>query len=304
MVIRVGMLGTSPGNGHPFSYSAIINGYDAEGLEQCGWPVIHEYISRRDPADFGVAELRVTHAWTQDPAITRALCRAAGIGQAVSRPEAMLGDVDAVIVARDDVDSHRPLAEPFLAAGLPVLIDKPLTLDRRELDFFTPYLIAGQLMTGSAMRYAVELDRVRGRLDILGELKLVRGTILNDWAKYGIHLLEAGLSLVAARPCSVTALPGAHAGVAILLDDGTRFTIDALGRVSPLFELELFGSEGCSRHSIVDNFTMFRRMLWAFACMVREGRPAIAPAATLDVLRTLIAGQEALHGHREVRVHE
>ena len=30
--VRVGMIGMSEGNGHPFSFSAIINGYDDDGL--------------------------------------------------------------------------------------------------------------------------------------------------------------------------------------------------------------------------------------------------------------------------------
>ena len=68
--IRVGMIGISEGNGHPFSFSAIINGYSDEGLRESGWPVIYEYVRRRDPSEFGIAGLKVTHAWTQDPDTT------------------------------------------------------------------------------------------------------------------------------------------------------------------------------------------------------------------------------------------
>ncbi|WP_185827497.1 Gfo/Idh/MocA family oxidoreductase [Halomonas nitroreducens] len=304
MGIRIGMLGCSPGNGHPFSYSAIINGYCYAGLRESGWPVIHDYITCRDPADFGVADLRVTHAWTQAEEVTQALCRTADIQHALRHPQDMLGEVDAVIIARDDVESHRSLADPFLEAGMPVLIDKPLTLDRRDLDHFTPYLEAGQLMSCSAMRYATELDVPRSRLAEYGELKLVCGTILNDWEKYGIHMLEASLSLVASRPQSVQPLPGIHQGVAILLQDGSRITVDALGSVPPHFELALYGSERITRHAITDNFGMFRRMLWAFAHQVRGGIPIIDPVNTLDILRTLIAGQEALDSRREVLIHE
>ena len=52
MVIRVGMIGLSEGNGHPFSMSAIINGYSDTGLAESGWPVIHEYVKRRHPSEF------------------------------------------------------------------------------------------------------------------------------------------------------------------------------------------------------------------------------------------------------------
>lgn len=303
MVIRTGMIGLSEGNGHPFSFSAIINGYCDEALRASGWDVIHRYISRHDPADFGVGDLKVTHAWTQNDERTRALCRATHIEHAVVSPEEMLGQVDALIIARDDAESHAVLSRPFLEAGIPVFIDKPLTLDRETLDDFLPYLRAGLLMSCSAMRYAMELDEVRQRLPDHGELKLVRGTILNDWARYGIHLLEAILALIPSRPVGVSPLPARHDSLLITLEDGTPVIIDALGKVPAVFELELIGEQGISRHSLLDNFTMFRRMLWAFFSMVRDGRPSIPPESTLDIMQTLIAGKEALERRREVAIH-
>jgi Predicted dehydrogenases and related proteins len=161
MVTKVGVIGLSPGNGHPFSFSAIINGYDDAGLAASGWPVIYDYVRRRDPSEFGIAGLQVTHAWTQDEIVTRRLCRACRIPHAVSRREAMLGNVDAVIIARDDAETHLEMAQPFLEAGLPVFIDKPLSLDLDALRFFRPYLDQGQLMSCSGMRYARELDEAR-----------------------------------------------------------------------------------------------------------------------------------------------
>ncbi|MFC3285521.1 Gfo/Idh/MocA family oxidoreductase [Litchfieldella rifensis] len=303
MVTRVGMIGHSEGNGHPFSFSAIINGYSEAGLREAGWPVIHTYVSRRHPADFGVGDLRVTHAWTQDPEITRALCRAANIAYAVTHPDDMLGEVHALIIARDDAESHWSLARPFLEAGIPVFIDKPLTLDRIVLEYFVPYLEQGLLMSCSAMRYAMELDELRKGLASYGELKLIRGIILNDWPKYGIHLLEAILSLAPSRPISVRALPARHESLLIMLEDGTPVIIDALGKAPGIFNVELFGSEHISCHSIRDNFTMFRRALWSFATMIRDARPPIRPLSTLDVIRTLIAGQDAIRLRREVVVH-
>jgi predicted dehydrogenase len=134
--VRVGMIGLSEGNGHPFSFSAIINGYDDAGLAASGWPVIYDYVRRRDPSEFGIAGLQVTHAWTQDETVTQSLCRACRIPHAVSRREAMLGEVDAVIIARDDAETHLEMARPFLEAGLPVFIDKPLSLNLDALRFF------------------------------------------------------------------------------------------------------------------------------------------------------------------------
>lgn len=300
MVTRVGMIGMSEGNGHPFSFSAIINGFCEEGMQASGWPAIHDYLLKRRPEEFGIGDLKVTHAWTQDATVTAALCRAARIEHRVSRPEQMLGEVDALIIARDDADSHWPLASPFLEAGLPVFIDKPLTLKKEQLAAFTPYLESGQLMSCSGMRYAEELSMLREELTDYGTLKLVRGTILNDWERYGIHLLEALLSLLPSRPVSVQALPTGVESLLIRLEDGTPVVIDVLGDVPAIFDIEVIGNRCTSRHSLRDNFSMFRKLLLAFYDMVSRQSPSISPAETLTIVNTLIAGREALRANNDI----
>ncbi len=300
MVIRVGMIGLSEGNGHPFSMSAIINGYSDTGLAESGWPVIHEYVKRRHPSEFGVGELRVTHAWTQDPDITRRLCEASLIDHAVKHAEDMVGAVDAVILARDDHESHREMAAPFLEAGLPIFVDKPLTLSLTELEYFRPYIERGQLMSGSAMRFATELDSVRAEIDSYGQVKLIRGAVLNDWARYGIHMLDAILPLLSSRPVAVMPHAAPHDSIAITTEDGTLVLIDALRDVPKTFRVDIFGTKRVSSHEISDNFGMFRRMLWQFAEMIRIGRPTIPARQTLAVLQVLIAGCLAMQEQRTV----
>ncbi|MFG6179347.1 Gfo/Idh/MocA family protein [Halomonas sp. THAF12] len=304
MVTRVGILGMSEGNGHPYSFSAIINGYHDEGLRAAGWPGIYDYVRRRHGSEFGVGDLRVTHAWTQDPEQTASLCAACRIPCAVIHPDELLGEVDAVIIARDDHASHRPLAAPFLESGVPVFIDKPLTMDLGELRYFSPYMERGLLMSCSGMRYARELDTWRaGQVD-LGDLMLVRGTIVNDWERYGVHLLDAILPLLDSRPVAVRAQPAAHASLTVTMSDGVMVQLDALGDVPGIFRVELMGERRVGRFDIVDNFSMFRRTLWEFWRQIVEVRPAIPVDATLDVLRTLIAGQRALQDRQEVALHD
>jgi len=304
--IRVGILGFSEGNGHPFSFSAIINGYSDEGMAGSGWAAIHAYLRRRDPSEFGGLGLAVTHAWSQDAAMTDRLCTACLIPNAVTgaSPQQMLGEVDAVIVARDDHETHLDLARPFLEAGLPVLIDKPLTMSLESLKAFQPYLNSGQLMSSSGMRYARELDEPRAQLSDYGTLRLVRGAVLNDWSHYGIHLIDATLNLIPARPVAVTPLASSHQSMAIELNDGCLWQLDALGDVPPCFRLDLFGTRLITSHSVRDNFSMFRRLLFHFALGIRDGRPAIPPSDTIAAIKLLIAGDRALREKRTVRLDE
>lgn len=296
MVSQVGVIGFSEENGHPFSFSAIINGYDDKAFAAAGWPVIHDYLKARGPEDFGFDGFTVTHAWTQDGALTQRLCSACLIGTACSTVEDMVDAVDAVIIARDDWESHLSLAMPFLEAGKPVFVDKPLTVDPGELAAFEPHLRAGRLMSTSGLRYARELDPLRNGegSSVKSGTRLVTGTVINGLEKYGIHMIEAvaGLGGTFAEPISVSRLEADHESFAIRLSDGTLFQLNCLGAVDKTFHLSFFGETGHRHFDLHDNFTAFRRTLAAFFDMARTGNPAIDPAQTLRLLRLLMVARE------------
>lgn len=304
LVRTLGIIGVSEGNGHPFSYSSIVNGYSPDGLASSGWPGIYEYVRRRHASEFGLADWKITHAWTQDPDTTKKLCAACNIPHAASEYTDFLGNVDAVIIARDDHEQHFQIARPFLEAGLPTFIDKPLSLDIAELRALRPYLESGQLMSCSGMRYSRELDEPRANLATYGRIKLIRGAIVLSWEKYGVHLLEAILSVTPAHPVSVQANPAEHFSAIVALDDGALIQIDALGEGPPTFHFDIFGTQRIGAFDVTDNFSMFRRMLWEFVTSIETRRPAIPPERTLEIMRVLIAGRISRQERRQVFLNE
>lgn len=304
MVIKLGIVGMSEGNGHPFSFSAITNGYSESDLANSGWPVIYQYVKKRDPSEFGFEGVRITHAWTQDISVTDKLCKACNIPNRVESLENMTDYIDGVIVARDDYEKHFEMAMPFLKKGKYVFIDKPLSLDFRELEVFKEYLANGQLMSCSGMRYAIELDDLRANISSYGEIKLIRGAVLNSWEKYGIHLLDAVFGVIPNKPIAVTVLPSKHDSMAITLDNGALFQMDSLGSVPKTFRIDLWGTDHWSSHDIYDNFSMFRRTIWHFVNSIRKKQVAIPVAITIDNMRILIAGQISKAENRTVLIDE
>lgn len=288
MVMKVGVVGLSPGNGHPFSFSAIVNGFDPARFGSSGWPVIHEYLSRQPRDAFGFDGVRVTHAWTQDAETTARLRDACGIDHACGSVSEMVEAVDALIIARDDWETHADMAMPALEAGKPVFVDKPLTLKRGELRRFLPYLEAGQLMSTSGLRYASELDVLRADGGRLGRIRMVNGVVLNGIEKYGIHLLEAVAGLGLGVPVRVSRLPVPHDAFVFELDSGVPFTLHCLGDVAKTFNLHVFGEKGHLGFDLHDNFTAFRRTLDAFFTMCQARRPPIPPSQTVGLLEALM----------------
>lgn len=289
-MIRIGMLGLSDGNGHPFSFSAIINGYDPERLLAAGWAPINAYLDLRDPADLGFPHAQVTHAWCPDPLDTRALCEATHIPNAVDSPDDLLGAVDAIVLARDDWGSHWPIAKPFLDADMPVFVDKPLTLDAEELATFRPYLDRGRLMSCSGYRFAPELDGLRPALREQPPL-VMQGIGPQEWERYAIHLLEPLLGLTSAQPTGVHRPRTDHDAAVVSFDDGALAEIHCLGDTAPGFFLNVTTATSRYEVSLADRFTGFRRMLEHFVRMVETGVPPVDPAATMVVHEILMQGR-------------
>ncbi|KTD47621.1 Gfo/Idh/MocA family oxidoreductase [Legionella quateirensis] len=280
--MKAGILGYSEGNGHPFSFSAIINGYEPEEFVNAGWKVILDYLEKQPRDAFDFHDVEVSHAWTQDINLTNRLCAASKIPNAVEQYTDMLGKVDLVFIARDDYHSHFPMAKPFLEHGTPVFVDKPLTLDEDELKYFEKYLNNGLLMSTSGMRYAKELDSIRNNSSEIGELKLIEGVILNSLEKYGIHLLDAINGLGFKKVKSIIRLPSSFEAYSIEIENDIRFNLSCLGSVSKTLHLSFYGTKNHFHYDLYDNFSAFKRTIGEMINMVKNKSPVISPDETIN----------------------
>jgi hypothetical protein len=303
--IRIGLIGASPGNGHPFSFGAILNGYDPTHYSQIGWSGIVKYVTSKDESEFGIGDARVVSVWTQYPKVTRTL--AAGIGaKAALSPENFIGDVDAVIIARDDYDTHWRVASKFLRCGLPVFIDKPLAPSLDTLRLFLPYLERKQLMTGSGLRFMPELDYSRNNLKDFGRIRLIRGVIVGPWESYGIHLLEGIFGIKPFKPTTLTASLRGHMSAQITTDSDTIIQLNALGNSPKILRVEIFGQKRFVSADASDNFVMFRRLLSRFvAGVVNPGTGFSIPVSqVVDGMRILRAARISHNEKRTVSFDE
>ena len=302
--IKLGIIGINEGNGHPFSFSAIINGFDNEGMKDSGWDVIYNYLISRHASEFGFDNVEVTHAWTQDPEQTRKLARASKIPHVVVDIDDMVDEVDGVIIARDDYETHFPLAKSFLEKGKFVFIDKPLSLDIAELKFFREYLDDAKLMSCAGARYARELDEIRSGIASFGEMKLIRGTVVNGMEKYGVHMLDGIFGVTGFQVKSVSCYQAKHTSMMIKNTDNSLIYIDALGSSSKTLQFDFWSDKKRFHAETNDNFSMFRRLLADFIAMIRSRKPTVDPELVIDTMRVLIAANISRNENREVEIDE
>ncbi len=287
----------SPGNAHPYSWSAIINGcFDANEINKMGYPAVSRYLeANRDT--LGLHGVQVTSVWTQDRAISESIAKTTHINHVAISLEEMSTQVDAVILGRDDPENHVVMAKPFIDAGIPIFIDKPISTTIEDLDYFSAECAKGKLiMSCSSMRYANEGRIVKQELVSLGKLELATAVGKKDWTKYGVHLLEALFSLLDdPKPVSVMHIgkPGKDI-VHIDFENGFQATLHLFMDISSTFQISLYGQEGWRLIDIKNSYSMFRDNIIEFVRSVQEGKSRLSFDKTENIIRTLIGAGESL----------
>lgn len=303
--IRLAMLGMVDGNGHPFSWSAIINGrYNAKAMADCGYPVIPQYLGAQPKESLGIPGVQVTHVWCDEPGDAEKVGQASHIPFIVDRPEHVIGEVDAVVVATDRGYEHVDRCRPFIEAGLPVFIDKPLTDNTTDLRQFIAWHEAGKpFMSTSAMRYGKEFRALAGRLGELGELRLITVSMAKSWERYGIHALEAVYPMLA--PGGYTAV--SHRGddhtnlMHLAHESGVSVLLNVIGDLYGAFgHVKAFGTKGALETKFEDTFFAFKSQLEAFVRYLRTGESPVPFVETVEQMKIIIAGIESRQRGGEV----
>jgi predicted dehydrogenase len=292
--IRLAMLGMVEGNGHPYSWSAIVNGFDRNAMAKCPYPVIPQYLNTAPPREIGLPGVSVTHIWCDSREDAVAVAKAARIPHIVDSPEEVIGQVDAVVIPTDKGEEHLNRALPFLEAGLPVFIDKPLAIHERDLARFQSWKSQGKnLLSTSCMRYAAEFVALKNELPKLGRLCLVTLTTGKSWERYGIHALEGVYGFLAPGGWLDAANTGDEKSNVVHLrhESGTQVVLSAIEDMAGSFGcLGLYGSEGFRTARFGDTFHAFRNQLLAFVDYLRTGQEPFPFSETIEQMKILIAG--------------
>lgn len=291
--LRLAMLGMVDGNGHPYSWSAIFNGYDEEEMAGCPFAGIPEYLNKQPKDTLGIPGAKVTHVWTDDSADAPKVAKASLVEHVVDKPEDVIGEVDAVIVATDRGFEHVERCRPFVEAGLPVFVDKPLVDNAADLAMFRAWVAEGKpILSSSAMLYAKELMPYRVSTHELGAIRFATSTTLKTWERYGIHALSAiypvmGPGFISARNTGGGERNIVHFKHACGADVLVVAIYDMMGGYGAV---QLCGTRGMVQLQCKDTYHAFKAQLVAFTDYLRTGERPFPWSQTEELMRMVIAG--------------
>ncbi|MFC9690546.1 Gfo/Idh/MocA family protein [Kribbella sp. NPDC056951] len=225
----------------------------------------------------------------------RGLTRAGGIGRFVPTSAELIGSVDALIVTNRDGALHREHAVPFLEAGVPVWVDKPLaasTADARAI-------IAAANRTGtpvtsySAVRWLPDAELLARGTQEVGEVQAVTVTGPADSNSeysgiffYGIHAADLAQRLATGEPEDVRVERTNAAVIARYRSNGVLVTLQLVNGQVP-FHAEIVGREGLVSHDVRLDKDYVVPGLKVFLEMLATGRAPLDDATLLAPITVL-----------------
>lgn len=310
--LKIGILGMTEGNGHPFSWSAMFNGYNKEHMDKyCKplFPVIPDYLGKQPDTTFGIDGAYITHICNTGYAkreMAEKIALASNIANVIDDPLDMIGKVDAVICATDVGDEHVERCKPFLDAGIPMFIDKPLVNKEEDLRTFVEWRKEGKkFITSSSMRYCKELEPFYGNHYELGKLMYICQPMPKKYETYGIHALESIYPLLGEGFISVQNT-GTYEQSMVHIKHKCGCCVDIPQGIGMAGAGTLIiGTAGSRYINDGDSYYAFKKQLDLFVHWLRTGEEPFPFSQTVELMKMVIAGLRSREdGGRVVMIDE
>lgn len=236
----------------------------------------------------GIADARVTALVAGDPERTAQLAELGGIDRIVTASTELLGEVDALIVTTRDGSTHRDLAVPFLAARVPVWVDKPLALTVADADAILAAAGTTPVTSSSTLRWLPDTDAVAAALPSIGVLQSLTVTGPADPVGphgglffTGIHLADVAQRFVPGEPAGVDVERSPEGVTAHYAIDGVAVTLEfvrPVGDLSVPFHVTAVGTLATESRDIVIGADYVFPGVEAFVRMLDSGELAVPQA--------------------------
>jgi predicted dehydrogenase len=257
-----------------------------------------------------IEDCRVTHIYGTDPKRTEEVARNGKIPKIVAKAEEMIGAVDGVVCVWRHGGRHLPDTLPFLKAGVPAFVDKPLACSVADAEQLVDAAEKAKVgfTSFSTLRYAKNV------VDYINSLKGTAGPLMAGVSSgpaeldseyggiffYGIHEVEL-MNVVWGYGCeSVKATEhNRNVVVACKFGNGALVTLNLMGNATYAFHLVAFGKDGWKEHT-VDSSTCYFDGMKVYLDTMKTGKWPLTRAQLIEPVRILSAIEKSLKENREV----
>ncbi|HVF11128.1 MAG TPA: Gfo/Idh/MocA family oxidoreductase [Abditibacteriaceae bacterium] len=289
-MIRLALVGGA-GSYHGRAFSHLVNGPQQD--VPAAWP---QYSQR-------IAGSRIVTVWDEDQNAAAQLAAVFGIERVAHTREETAQDVDGVIITDDGTLRHQERASFFIERGIPTFIDKPLSNNIAEAEEILSLAArhSTPVMSCSALRFAAETAALRAAPQQLGRIEMATTVCTGDLHYYGIHALELAYSILGPGIRSVHNVGEPdHNIIKLTYRDGRTLMLLVSTKISYLFQLNLYGSEGWRQIVVTDSGAFYSNMLRAVVAMCQTRQSPVPAAETLEIIQALVLARASLETGQEL----
>lgn len=286
-MLRLGVIGMSPGNGHPYSWSAIFNGYNKNA--ECSFEVIPKYLAKQKFPDSFLSNIaKVTHIYTDNLKVSKLISKFSNIEKIVTSIDEMVGSVDAVLLARDDAENHFKYAKVFIEKNIPIFIDKPIAYSVKEAKKIFSINNNCLIFSCSSMRFAKEFSK-----KYLKNNFFVSATVMKNWERYGIHIIEPVISMFPNRgKLKDVKKINLNNGIKIRTVEWDNLTANFIVTNDIKTQIKIEVSDKNQNEILIfeDTFFAFRESLRFFIDLINNKKSNILRSETLEIIDIIEKG--------------
>jgi predicted dehydrogenase len=260
---------------------------------------------------------QVVAIWGQEAERTQQVAQNGKIVTIVENPTDMIGQVDAVFCVTRHGGLHRELVTPYLEAGIPTFVDKPLAVD--PADARAIVAVAQQhnvpFTSFSTVRFSADTRAYLAEVQKLGGVRTgvytgpaSRRNIYGGMIFYAIHSIELMLAVQGTGVQWVQAVEGpavdeqgnGNATVICAWADGGMATLQLTVDAHYGFRAMTLGREGfhCAHLNISDCY--HEGMKRILPILRGEIKGDVAPEAMIEAIQIGGAIERSLDEHRQV----
>jgi predicted dehydrogenase len=258
------------------------------------------------------ADLRVTAVWdggaVQPAGFAQSFAQEYGVEKVCGSLEELVASVDVGMLLGQDWDLHLERARPFLEAGKPVFVDKPIAGRRRDLDELLELATrtGTPIMGGSSMRYADSIRALRAERMEFGRVYSAYACGPGDFFNYGNHVVEMVAGFFGAGAEAVSYLGGESSDLFQMEQrDGPMVVLQFSAGVNYTNNpccLAVSTERGVRVAEPRGGWEISEALMREFVQFVRTGKAPVPLADSMEVVKVVLAAAEARRLGRRVRL--
>jgi len=207
----------------------------------------------------------------------------------VKRKEDLIPLIDGVLCVTRDGSKHLEEARPFLEAGIPTFVDKPLAVSLQDAKAIAEIASSTgtPLMSCSSLRYAPEITSKAMRLKEISPLRTGTVTGMGETIFYGVHAAEM-MSTVFGPGIDYVMNLGTegHDIATVQYEDGKTISLQILRDAKVDFRVIAHG-EGGREEIPIETSLYYPETLRRIVEFVRTGKSPIEIGDTLEIIACL-----------------